>query len=433
MRLLLLLAGVMLSVLAARAEDSTECWRGVRSYDGKSDALVVHVERSAGAESGTVDLPEFGALGIPASRFSRTGDRFHFELVGDETTTVFDGRVAADVAKGTWLDGTRSGDFHLRLGPAIAPARQKEIAFQSGSVRLAGTLVLPAADARAPAIVFVHGAGAETRNASRFLAQFLAERGIASLIYDKRGAGESTGDWRHASFEDLTQDVVAAVGCLKARPEVDAGHLGLMGTSQGGWLAPMATARSSDVRFVILKSAAGVSPEEQELARVEMGMRASGEASAEIAQAQALYRQVISYARTGKGWESLAAALAAARGKKWNVFGDVTRDWWFLDSIRLYYGHDPLPPLAAMTAPVLVIFGGKDVDVPVQRSLERMIPVLGKGGRSAVIQIFPEAGHDLRVERAAGEPWDFPRLAPGYLDLLDAWVQLQVHPPRQGP
>jgi hypothetical protein len=145
--------------------------------------------------------------------------------------------------------------------------------------------------------------------------------------------------------------VVAAVDYLKARPEVDAGHVGLMGTSQAGWVAPMAAVRSADVRFVILKLAAGVTPEEQELARGEMGMRANGEAPAEIAQAQAIYRQVIAYARAGKDWEALSTALAAARGKKWNLFGEVTRDWWFLDSIRLCYAHDPLPPLRELTAP----------------------------------------------------------------------------------
>jgi hypothetical protein len=74
--LLLLFAGTVLSVPAAGAENPAECWRGTRSYGDKSDAVVLRVERSAGAELGTVDLPEFGASGIPATRFSRTGDRF---------------------------------------------------------------------------------------------------------------------------------------------------------------------------------------------------------------------------------------------------------------------------------------------------------------------------------------------------------------------
>jgi pimeloyl-ACP methyl ester carboxylesterase len=425
-RAVLLSSGLILCAPVLRAGGAVETWQGARTHGGKSQAIVLRLERTSGTETAIVDLPEFGALGIPAARFSRADGQFHFELVGDETTTVFDGRAAADAADGTWTDGVRAGEFHLRRAAEVARGREEALSFQSDGLRLAGTLVRPAGEGRTPAIVFVHGAGPETRNASRFLAQFFAARGIASLIYDKRGAGESAGDWRHASLADLAGDVVAAVSYLKSRPEIDASRIGLMGTSQGGWVAPMAAVRSSDVRFVILKSAPGVTPEEQELARIEMTMRAGGETAADIAQALALYRQLIAYARTGKDWDALSSALAAVRGKRWNVFGEVARDWWFLDWIRMCFGHDPIPVLEEMTQPVLVVFGGQDVDVPVRRSLEQMLPALGAAQKSAAIQVYPAAGHDLRVEPTAGEPWDFPHFAPGYLDLLASWVELQV-------
>ncbi len=427
--LLLLSTGLVLCVPRVGGGEPAELWQGERTCAGRSQAIELRLERGDGAGTATVDLPDFGALHIPATRFSRAGGRMHFELVGDETTTVFEGRAATDLVEGTWTEGARAGEFHLRRAPEAAPPREAQVAFQSGGIRLAGSLVLPPGDRPAPAIIFVHGSGPETRDASRFLAQFFVRRGVAALIYDKRGAGESAGDWRHASLGDLAGDVVAAVDCLKARPEIDARKIGLMGTSQGGWVAPLAATRSSDVRFVILRSAPAVTPEEQELARVEMGMRASGEAAADIDRALALYRQVIGYARSARtdgDWDALSSALAAARGAKWDLFGEVTRDWWFFDWIRLSFGHDPIPALREMKQPVLVIFGGRDQNVPVQRSLEQLVPALGGSQKSALIQVFPAAGHDLRVEPAATEPWDFPRLAAGYLDLLASWVGMQV-------
>ena len=91
---------------------------------------------------------------------------------------------------------------------------------------------------------------------------------MASLTYDKRGTGASSGDWRHASFSDLVHDVVAAVRFLQRRSDVDASRIGLMGSSQGGWIAPMAAAELPGLRFVVVKSTAAVTPEAQELARV---------------------------------------------------------------------------------------------------------------------------------------------------------------------
>ncbi len=291
---------------------------------------------------------------------------------------------------------------------------------------MSGTLLLPAGRASAPAIIFVHGAGPETRNASRFLAQFFVARGMAALIYDKRGAGASTGDWMHSSFEDLAKDTVAAVNYLKTRHEIDPLRIGLMGSSQGGWIAPLAALGSPDVHFVILKSAAGVTPEEQELARVEMQMRSDGNSSQDIEQSLGLYRQVIAYARTRQGWNELSIALNAASQKSWYYFGSVSKDWWFFDFIRLNFGYDPVPVLQQVKSPLLIIYGGKDRYVPVEASLRRLGPALSSSESRSVIEIFPNAGHDLRVEPGKDEPWDFPRFAPGYLDLLASWVKLQT-------
>jgi pimeloyl-ACP methyl ester carboxylesterase len=353
----------------------------------------------------------------------------HFELVGDTSTAIFDGIIAGDAIHGTWKEGSRSGSFELNRAAATRGVfREENVSFLDGDVHLAGTLLVPSQPSPVPAIVFVQGAGPETRSASRFLAEFFVKRGVAALIYDKRGAGASSGDWHHSSFEDLAADVTAAVTFLKSRSEIDPNRIGLMGSSQGGWIAPMAAVKTPGLAFVIAKSASPMTPEAQELGRVERQMRAEGESPADIAEALALYRHAITYARTGDGWASLANEISADSKQKWTMFdADTPKDFWFFDQIRLSFSHDPIPVLTQVKSPLLVIFGGEDDDAPpLQSSLNRLLEAMRSGGKNAELEIFPSAGHDLRVEAEKGQAWDFPRFASGYLDSLADWVKLHT-------
>jgi hypothetical protein len=205
----------------------SEEWIGVRTTGGRSQAIVLNLDKTGGGH-GTIDLPDFGAINIPAAKFEMTKTTVHFELVGDTSDAIFDGIVSTSEIHGHWTEGNRSGDFILHpsnkhnSGNALL---KKNLVVQNGDVRLSGTLVMPHASGPVPLIVFVHGAGPETRVASLFLADYFAKRGIAAFAYDKRGAGESTGDWKHASFETLAGDVEAVVKFLehvsKMPPERD--------------------------------------------------------------------------------------------------------------------------------------------------------------------------------------------------------------------
>jgi dipeptidyl aminopeptidase/acylaminoacyl peptidase len=88
-----------------------------------------------------------------------------------------------------------------------------------------------------PAVIFVHGSGAADRESNRFYADLFARHGIATLIYDKRGVGASTGDWRYVHLNDLAEDALAGVQLLKCRKDINPNQIGIFGGSQGGgWL-----------------------------------------------------------------------------------------------------------------------------------------------------------------------------------------------------
>jgi uncharacterized protein len=150
-----------------------------------------------------------------------------------------------------------------RLATPVRPYDERGVTFTSAGVELAGSLLVPSGSGPYPAVAIVHGAEFGTRETYRLLASHLARRGVAALIYDKRGTGESTGDFFSATFDDLTDDALAAVSLLRGQPEIDAARVGLAGLSQGGWIIASAATRSTDVAFLVTISASGFTPAEQ--------------------------------------------------------------------------------------------------------------------------------------------------------------------------
>jgi pimeloyl-ACP methyl ester carboxylesterase len=321
----------------------------------------------------------------------------------------------------------------LRL-PRDEAYREEEVRFVHGGTRLAGTLRLPKAPGPHPAIVLVHGSGAQGRGGLLpFVAPLLAD-GYAVLGYDKRGAGASEGDWRAASFEDLAGDALAAVSFLRSRPEIDPGAVGLLGASQGGWVAPLAASRSAEVAFVVSVSGPGVSPAEETADFVEHEMRAEGFGDAEVAAALDMARLRDAYARTGAGWDEVQAAAARVAGEAWYQAWPVPpREDPFWPFWKRILDHDPAPVLAKLRCPVLALFGGRDRNVLAQKNADRWDAALGRGRHvDYTLVTLPTANHVL-FEARLGTVSEFPglrRFAPGYAETLRAWLERRF-PPRR--
>ena len=423
----MLLKLVFLIALWSRPSDAqsvVQHWVGRQLAESSSQVLILNLTTSPDMK-GTVDLPEFGASGIPASKLAVRSGHIHFELVGDNSTAVFDGTIRGDFIEGSWKEGDHAGRFELRLQPAGPALIEKAANFANGNVKLSGSLLVPAGKGPFPAVVLIQGAGSEPRSASRFMAEIFVQNGIAALIYDKRGVEGSSGDWRTSSFEDLAGDAVAGVNYLLTQPEISKSHVGLMGSSQGGWIAPMAALVTTKVSFVIVKSAAGVTPEREELDRTELLMHEQGYTAAETQDALRLYKQMIDYAFTGSGWEQLSAAQEKASHEKWGGYGIFPKDSWWFKFIKLNFRHDPIPVLQKLNCPVLVLFGGKDPNLPVDVSVLNVNKALASAASGSLVVVFPKAGHDLRDVPTPGEPWSFGKFASGYVDLVTSWVRAQ--------
>ena len=304
------------------------------------------------------------------------------------------------------------------------------VRYASGEASIAGSLLLPVAPGPHPAIVMIHGSGAVTRDALRPFADHFARNGVAVLITDKRGTGQSTGRWARATFDDLADDALAGVRYLRGRPEIQASAIGVHGMSLGGWVAPLAAVKSRDVAFVVVESAPVMTPREHERLRVETTMRADGHRGETIAQAVAFMDQKFEVARTGEGWARLEAAMAAGEKAGWIPYVNAPAS---LESLRWNWDHvfayDPLPVLKQLDVPMLVLYGELDSVVPPKVHRARMEQAMREAGRHDVtIREFARANHGF-FEAITGGRQEQPNLGTfvaGYFEARTDWVRARA-------
>jgi len=399
-------------------------WEGVWTRSGASLAVSFDFQRSDSGYAGVFGSTQLRVTGIPLSKVSRAAQRVRFDLVGDRTTMSFDGVLERDVISGSFAEGDVRGTFSVRRAARSAQAayREEEVTFANGETTLSGSLLIPNdGKARHPAIVFLHGSGPEGRHASRFLADLFARQGIATLIYDKRGVGKSTGNWRTSDYEALAQDGVAAVARLRGRADIDSLRIGIYGHSQGASIAPL-VAPKARAAFVIASAASGIRADEGERFSLRNSLGADDLTAAEAADAERYIDLVIESGKAGARSAALDSAVARDSTKRW-VFALPAHDsyyWAFSKAIATY---DPSRYWADVHVPVLLLYGELDRRVAVTESITRIRSALRLANNDRyTIKIFPNADHTMRVTAATGGAFRWPENPPGYLETLLSWT-----------
>jgi len=408
-------------------------WNGAASKQNTRLPIQLTFERTAQGLAGRITIPSMGALDIPLKNVSDNEGSVRFDIPTDDATFMFNGSVRGDTLTGSWnLLGMESQVAVTRTRGEPLPYRSEDIRCQNGSVTLAGTLNVPASQSnRVPAVVFVHGSGAATRDGFNFWADQFSRMGVAALTFDKRGTGRSTGDWRSADFNDLAHDVLACVDRLKAHSGIDAARIGLFGQSQGGWVAPLAASLSPDVAWLVLVSGPSVTPAEQNWWEAESTLRALHVPQADLDRASTLWQQNDRVTRTGEGFPDLESEVRRA-GTRWLApiglqplpAADAPERLF----LRRILDYDPLPALHAVAAPSLWIFGARDATVPTARCAS-VLESLKAEHKDVTVRMFPNATHALWTAPAV-QSFQWPGLAPGYVDAVKEWVSSRIRPSR---
>lgn len=416
-------------------------WTGKIDKDGKNWRVDLNIKKQNETYKAFVDFIDIDGYGREFS-VKQTDDLIRLERPQPSgISLVFEGSIDGDIFKGNWSGLGQTASFILQREKAKSENfHEREVSFKNGAVTLSGTLIMPKKTGKFAAVVITHGSFPNERDSYKTWALHFVRKGIAALIYDKRGSGKSSGETRSASMENLADDAIAGVNIFKTFTEIDAKKIGVVGHSQGGWIAPLAATRSKDVAFVIASAASGVSPDKQSIFHRANVMREMGFSENEINIATDLRTKLYT---SGKLLLENSPNAKEERKKVSTELAKYAKEPWFergaelppnLDGDKPSRGalellfFEPEPIWEKVKVPVLIVWGDKDTIVPVGESKTIIENAVKKSGNKQIsIKIFPNVNHGIVVVRPPNSEWDFPRVDLNYYKTIVEWLNAKIN------
>ncbi len=373
-----IISAILLFSIALFSHAQTGTWSGKLDVQGTKISLVFHLDE----ENPTMDSPDQGAKGIPIE-LTRTAS-------GSITITIKVPSIGATY-EGQWLMKQIVGTFKqwgaslpMTLVPGVEklhrpqtpvepfPYTTEEVSFANGDAVLKGTLVLPEGYGRkTPVLIMVTGSGLQNRDEEIYehkpfavIADALARAGIATLRYDDRGFGESTGDLVNCTTEDLKADALAGIGLLRERFD----KVGVIGHSEGGTIALMLAAENK-ADFIVSLSGMVVSGKETLLWQNRVSLAAAGIPAETIDSYCKALETVFDASIAGTTLPSapqfeLPAALSQ------NLTAVIRQ--LKLPYLKHFVALDVRPLLGGISCPVLALNGAKDMQVEAESNLRAL-------------------------------------------------------------
>lgn len=445
--------------VAAGSPSVAGIYQGELAVAGQTLRIAIHLDqREDGTWSAAMDSIDQGAMGIKASKVAVTPPDATIEWSSMGAKLV--GSVTADgqTFDGTYTQGPFSAPLTLsRVESVEAPKRPQvpqppfpytavDVDFDSvdEDVELAGTLTVPEGKGPFPAVVLVSGSGAQNRDEELMghkpflvIADHLSRNGIAVLRYDDRGTAQSTGNHGAATSFDFANDAEGAVRFLKTRAEIDPARIGIAGHSEGGLIAPIVAARSSDVAFIVMLAGPGIPGDEILRLQNDLIARAGGATEEQLTRSKEINEKIFAALKeeelgprlSGKLLAIIEDAKRAATTDAERVeyeqaalgIGQFATPWF-----KAFLAYDPVPTLRAVKCPVLALNGGKDLQVPPKENLEAIERALREGGNTRfVIRELPGLNH-LFQPTETGAPSEYVKIETTFsedaLTAMTEWV-----------
>jgi pimeloyl-ACP methyl ester carboxylesterase len=304
--------------------------------------------------------------------------------------------------------------------------RIEDVEFKNGDLTLHGNLYLPKKPGKYPALIVYHSASGGIRAYPTYqhLADVLPAKGVAVLLFDRRGFGQSQGNFETANFADLASDGIAGIRYLKGRKDIDSRHIGVWGVSQGGWIAPLASVMSKDIAFVIAVSGPGVTPAEQMDYAAAYALREAGYSEQIIKEALAIRASVNAYFRGRLPADQVNQAIAKARTQPWFKLISLSDGLPLDPKVTKWYQEmdfDPIPTLRKIKTPTLFFFGERDRWVPIEESISR-IKEATRAIPNSEIHRIKGADHLM----STGKTELSGPISQEYVKLMLEWIQDQI-------
>ena len=430
MRKSLILIGMLLAaVFSASAQTGT--WSGKLDVQGTKLSLVFHLDE----ENPTMDSPDQGAKGIPIEvTRSATGS---ITIKVPSIGATYEGLWLVKQIAGTFKQMGASMPLTLMPGKENLnrpqtpqgpfPYAQEEVSFSNGDAVLKGTLVLPEGCTRnTPVLIMVTGSGLQNRDEVFYehrsfavIADAFARAGIATLRYDDRGFGESTGDIINCTTEDLKNDALAGIGLLRERFD----KVGVIGHSEGGTIALMLAAEKK-ADFIVSLAGMVVSGKETLLWQNRIALAAAGVPDETVNTYCKALQEIYEARLAGSplpspGKYDLPATLAQNLSA---VSMQIQTPY-----LKYFLALDVRPLLGDVTCPVLALNGTKDTQVEPESNLGALRNGLSDNTKNSLEAI--EGVNHLFQHCQTGSPNEYRDIeetfAPEVLEKLIQWISEQ--------
>lgn len=419
---------IALSVYAVTAYAQTGTWSGEIETQGTKLSLVFHLD----GDKPTMDSPDQSVRGIPISVERNAFGKVKISI--PSISAGYEGILFGNNIVGSFTQMGMSLPLTLQPGEVKLsrpqtphepfPYSTEEVSFNNGGVTLNGTLVLPEGCSRqTPVLLFITGSGRQNRDEEIFehrpfavIADAFAREGIATLRYDDRGAGESTGVFADATIADFRDDALSGVNYLKNRFD----KVGVIGHSEGGTIAMMLAA-GNQVDFAISLAGMAVSGAETLVWQNRIALAAAGFTQPVIdTYCKAIGESFEVITHGGRMPQADALDLPDVLKKNFlAVLNQIQSPY-----MKQFIATDVRPSLGTIGCPVLALNGTMDNQVECNSNLEAL-----RGGLrdNPVSRIVPVEGVNHLFQHcktgAVTEYRDIEEtFAPEVLEIMTDWL-----------
>ncbi|MEJ2521913.1 MAG: alpha/beta fold hydrolase [Gammaproteobacteria bacterium] len=308
----------------------------------------------------------------------------------------------------------------------VHPHGSHPVEFLSGDgTRLRGRLLVPDCSGPHPVVISVHGSGPVNRYGGPYHTWFLT-RGMAVLAYDKRGYTADPADWEEPDLARLSADAAAAVEFAADHPRLDPRRIGIVGSSQAGWVVPRAAVEAPRTAFIVLRAGAATKHLDTVLHEVRQELRLAGLGGLELDYAVQLRREIYQLALAGAPLSATDALVTPYLEEPWYgvafgegpVSGRWSPRWW--GWARRNLAVSSVPWLKQFPGPVLWFLAERDENVPLvatRAALEEAF--VDSPGNDQKIVVVDDAAHSFLVHPAEGPA----RFSPGFFAPMGRWLE----------
>ncbi len=444
----------LVTAFTATAQTIEGSWTGKLDVMGTQLSIVFNITKGDGGTfKCTMDSPDQGAKDIPAEITVTGGTKV--KITVQAINAAYEGELKDGLIKGNFSQNGMSLPLELKPGKVERnrpqtpkepyPYKTEEVTFTNtaDNATLSGTLTYPTdyetmEKTTMPVVIMVTGSGAQNRDEELFdhkpflvLADFLARNGIASLRYDDRGIGKSTGDAASATTENFMKDAQAAIDF--ARNTGKFGPVGVLGHSEGGAIAFMLGARGK-ADFIVSMAGPGISGKDILLAQNRMGLTQSG-VPADItddfckvldkvfdimASGEKVSQPTMKVTEIAKQTDvTLPAPLVQNLAKSL----EISTPW-----LRYFIAYDPSADLRAVKCPAMAVNGSKDVQVSASENLAAIRQLLPSDSLNLVKEylglnhLFQHCATGMTTEYAQIDE----TLSPEVMQDIAGWIKKVV-------